>query len=51
MIPKRFNEVKDNKFSFVHIDLDLYEPTKESLNFFGEKSSKEELFFSTIMEV
>ena len=39
-IPKRFNEVKDNKFSFVHIDLDLYEPTKNSLNFFGERIIK-----------
>tara|TARA_B100001057_G_scaffold234218_1_gene234534 strand:- start:16677 stop:17450 length:774 start_codon:yes stop_codon:yes gene_type:complete len=39
-VPKRFKEVKDNKFSFVHIDLDLYEPTKESLNFFGEKIIK-----------
>ena len=39
-IPKRFHEVKDNKFSFVHIDLDLYEPTKDSLDFFGEKIIK-----------
>jgi len=33
-IPKRFNEVKDKKFSLVHIDVDLYEPTMESLQFF-----------------
>jgi O-methyltransferase len=33
-IPSRFNEVKNQKFSFVHIDVDLYEPTLESLKFF-----------------
>jgi predicted O-methyltransferase YrrM len=33
-IPKRFHEVQDKTFSFVHIDVDLYEPTKESLDFF-----------------
>lgn len=33
-IPKRFPEVTDKKFSFVHIDVDLFEPTKDSLEFF-----------------
>ena len=33
-IPYRFNEVKNQKFSFVHIDVDLYKPTLESLKFF-----------------
>ena len=33
-IPGRFNEVKDGQFSFVHIDVDLYEPTRDSLEFF-----------------
>ena len=33
-IPNRFNEVKTKQFSFVHIDVDLYEPTRDSLNFF-----------------
>ena len=33
-IPSRFNEVKDLKFQFVHIDVDLYKPTLESLEFF-----------------
>ena len=33
-IPKRFNDVKDIRFSFVHIDVDLYEPIKDSLDFF-----------------
>lgn len=33
-IPSRFYEVKNKKFSFIHIDVDLYKPTIESLNFF-----------------
>ena len=32
-IPDRFNEVEDKLFSFVHIDLDFYEPIRDSLNF------------------
>lgn len=33
-IPNRFAEVRDRTFSFVHIDVDLYEPTLESIQFF-----------------
>ena len=33
-IPDRFNEVADRRFSFLHIDVDLYEPTRDSLAFF-----------------
>lgn len=33
-IPSRFLEVSHRKFSFVHIDVDLYYPIKESLEFF-----------------
>lgn len=33
-IPERFHEVKNETFSFVHIDVDLYEPIKESIAFF-----------------
>ena len=33
-IPTRFHEVSDRKFSFVHIDVDLYQPILESFNFF-----------------
>lgn len=33
-IPGRFCEVADRKFSFVHIDVDLFEPTRDSLEFF-----------------
>jgi O-methyltransferase len=33
-IPSRFEEVSDMKFSFVHIDVDLYQPIWDSLEFF-----------------
>jgi hypothetical protein len=33
-IPDRFRDVADRKFSFVHIDVDLAEPTLDSLAFF-----------------
>lgn len=33
-IPDRFADVGDQGFSFVHIDVDLYEPTRDSLAFF-----------------
>ncbi len=33
-IPDRFGEVADRKFSFLHIDVDLYEPTRDSIAFF-----------------
>jgi len=33
-IPERFEEVADGRFSFVHIDVDLYQPTLDSLEFF-----------------
>ena len=33
-IPEKFHTVSEMKFSFVHIDVDLYEPTKDSLHFF-----------------
>jgi hypothetical protein len=33
-IPSRFREVADRKFTFVHIDVDLYQPTLDSLTFF-----------------
>ena len=33
-IPDRFKEVDNKTFSLVHIDVDLYEPTRDSLNFF-----------------
>ena len=33
-IPDRFDEVKDHQFSFVHIDVDLYQPIFDSFEFF-----------------
>ncbi|MBU2572076.1 MAG: TylF/MycF family methyltransferase [Gammaproteobacteria bacterium] len=36
-IPDRFNEVENLKFSFVHVDVDLYEPTRDSIVFFYER--------------
>lgn len=33
-IPERFAEVAERRFSFVHIDVDLAEPTRHSLEFF-----------------
>ena len=39
-IPNRFGEIKDEKFSFIHIDVDLFEPTFESLKFFYPRLKK-----------
>jgi O-methyltransferase len=33
-IPTRFDEIADRRFSFVHVDVDLYAPTRDSLEFF-----------------
>lgn len=33
-IPERFPDVMDRNFSFVHIDVDFYEPVRDSLDFF-----------------
>ena len=33
-IPTRFGEVADRRFCFVHIDLDLFQPTWDTLTFF-----------------
>jgi len=33
-IPERFHEVEDERFSLVHIDVDLYEPTRDAVTFF-----------------
>jgi hypothetical protein len=38
-IPDRFPEVADRRFSLVHVDVDLYRPTKESVLFFYERLS------------
>ena len=36
-IPSKFDLVKNNIFSFVHLDVDLYQPTKDSLDFFYDR--------------
>ena len=33
-IPERFDDVADRQFAFVHIDVDLYQPTRDSIEFF-----------------
>jgi len=38
-IPERFHEIEDKRFSFVHIDVDIYEPTRDSLEFFYPRMS------------
>jgi hypothetical protein len=39
-IPSRFSEVADRCFRFVYLDLDLYEPTRDSLAFFYPRLRK-----------
>ena len=39
-IPTRFSAVEDRQFSFVHIDVDIYEPTKDSIEFFYSRMNK-----------
>lgn len=36
-IPEVFKDVEDKTYSFVHVDVDLYEPTKESIEYFWPK--------------
>lgn len=39
-VPSRFAEVANNKFSFVNIDVDLYQPIKDCLEFFYPRMLK-----------
>jgi hypothetical protein len=39
-IPSRFTEVAERRFSFVHIDVDLFEPTRDSIAFFHPRLSE-----------
>ncbi|MAT50406.1 MAG: macrocin O-methyltransferase [Porticoccaceae bacterium] len=43
-IPDRFKEVAENRFSFVHVDVDLEEPTRHSLEFFYERLNEGGVF-------
>lgn len=36
-IPERFHEVASRRFRFVHIDVDLYQPTRDATEFFYER--------------
>lgn len=38
-IPERFREVEERTFAFVHIDVNLYQPTRDSLEFFYPRIS------------
>jgi hypothetical protein len=38
-IPDRFPDVADRAFSFVHVDVDLYQPTLDSVRFFYDRLS------------
>lgn len=40
LFPKTSDPVKNNKFSFVHLDVDLYESTSNCLNFFYPKMAR-----------
>jgi SAM-dependent methyltransferase len=39
-IPERFGDVQDKTFAFVNLDVDLYQPITDSLNFFLPRLSK-----------
>jgi len=39
-IPERFIDVEDKKFCFVHVDVDLYEPTRDAIEFFYSRLNK-----------
>jgi O-methyltransferase len=39
-IPSRFMDISDRQFAFVHIDVDLYQPTYDSVAFFYERMVK-----------
>lgn len=39
-VPERFNEVKNRTFSFVHIDVDLFQPIYDSFKFFYPRLQK-----------
>jgi O-methyltransferase len=43
-IPTRFEEIADRQFCFVHVDVDLYEPTRDSLAFFYSRLSPNAIF-------
>lgn len=47
-IPEKFYKIKNKKFSLVHIDLGLYEPTLQSLKFFYPRLKKGGVIISNV---
>lgn len=43
-IPDRFADVADRRFAMVHVDVDLYEPTRDSIAFFYSRLNPGALF-------
>jgi len=43
-IPARFAEVREHRFAFVHVDVDLYQPTLDSITFFYERLNPGAIF-------
>lgn len=43
-IPEKFCSVAEKKFSFVHVDVDLYQPTRESIEFFYQRLNESGIF-------
>lgn len=46
IFPQTSKPVKNKKFSFIHLDVDLYESTKDSLEFFYPRMSKGAILIS-----
>lgn len=46
LFPETGEQIKDKMFSFVHLDVDLYKSTKESLEFFWPKMSSKGVIIS-----
>ncbi|MGU3423060.1 TylF/MycF/NovP-related O-methyltransferase [Methylobacterium sp. D54C] len=38
-VPERFPDVADKRFAYVHVDVDLYEPTRDTVEFFWPRLS------------
>jgi hypothetical protein len=36
-IPKVFNKIDNLQYSYVHIDVDMYEPTRDSISYFWDR--------------
>ena len=50
MIPERFAEVENQRFAFVHIDVDLYQLTRDSIEFFYPCLNPGGILLLTIMD-